>query len=102
MSLVVLETFGVRSFASIQGAISMVLATVPVFAGPILAGRLFDTTGSYETSFWIVSGIFALGGMLVLSVRVQRGPVPVPGDDVLIADARESGPLQDRRSGSAD
>jgi MFS family permease len=102
MSLVVLETFGVRSFASIQGAISMVLATVPVFVGPILAGRLFDTTGSYETSFWIVSGIFALGGMLVLSVRVQRGPVPVPGDDVLIADARESGPLQDRRSGSAD
>jgi len=72
MSLVVMEVFGLRNFGSIQGVVAMVLATVPVLIGPILAGSLFDLTGSYETSFWIVSGIFAVGGLLVLSVRVQK------------------------------
>ena len=72
MSLVVMETFGLRNFGSIQGVVTMVLATVPVLIGPIVAGSLFDLTGSYETSFWIVSGIFAAGGVLVLSVRVQK------------------------------
>ena len=72
MSLVVMETFGLRHFGSIQGVVTMVLATVPVLIGPIAAGSLFDLTGSYETSFWIVSGIFAAGGVLVLSVRVQK------------------------------
>ncbi len=74
MSLVVMETFGLRNFGSIQGVVTMVLATVPVLIGPIVAGSLFDATGSYETSFWIVSGIFAAGGLLVLSVRGQRIP----------------------------
>jgi MFS family permease len=69
---VVMETFGLRYFGSIQGVVTMVLATVPVLIGPIAAGSLFDLTGSYETSFWIVSGIFAAGGVLVLSVRVQK------------------------------
>jgi MFS family permease len=72
MSLVVMETFGLRNFGSIQGVVAMVLATVPVLVGPILAGSLFDLTGSYETSFWIVSVIFAAGGLLVLSVRGQK------------------------------
>jgi MFS family permease len=72
MSLVVMETFGIRNFGSIQGVVAMVLATVPVLIGPIVAGSLFDLTGSYETSFWIVSGIFAAGGVLVLSVRSQK------------------------------
>jgi MFS family permease len=84
MSLVVMETFGLRNFGSIQGVVTMVLATVPVLIGPILAGRLFEATGSYETSFWIVAGIFAAGGLLVLSVRVKSTDlveelaVPVP------------------------
>jgi MFS family permease len=72
MSLVVMETFGLRNFGSIQGVVAMVLATVPVLIGPILAGSLFDLTGSYETSFWIASGIFAAGGVLVLSVGGKK------------------------------
>jgi MFS family permease len=74
MSLVVMETFGLRNFGSIQGVVAMVLATVPVLIGPILAGTLFDLTGSYKTSFWIVSVIFAVGGLLVFSVRGQKTP----------------------------
>ncbi len=82
MSLVVMETFGIRNFGSIQGVVTMVLATVPVLIGPILAGSLFDLTGSYETSFWIVSGIFALGGISVLLVHVKSDlPVEEPVQD---------------------
>ena len=87
MSLVVMETFGLRNFGSIQGVVTMVLATVPVLIGPIVAGSLFDLTGSYETSFWIVSGIFAVGGLLVLSVRGQKHPL----EEGLLID-RESNP----------
>jgi MFS family permease len=72
MSLVVMEVFGMRNYGTIQGVVTMVLATVPILIGPIVAGRLFDLTGSYDTSFWIVSGIFASGGLLVFSVRVQK------------------------------
>lgn len=72
MSLVILETFGLKHYGSIQGVVSMVLTTVPVLIGPILAGRLFDATGSYETSFWIAAGIFAAGGVLVASARRTR------------------------------
>jgi MFS family permease len=75
MSLVVLETFGLKNFGSIQGVVSLVLSTVPVLAGPIIAGRLFDATGSYETSFWIAAGIFGAGGLLVL---LARRPATVP------------------------
>ncbi len=74
MSLVVMEVFGMRNYGTIQGVVTMVLATVPILIGPIVAGRLFDLTGSYDTSFWIVSGIFAAGGLLVFSVRVQKVP----------------------------
>ena len=74
MSLVVMEVFGMRNYGTIQGVVTMVLATVPILIGPIVAGRLFDLTGSYDTSFWIVSGIFASGGLLVFSVRVQKVP----------------------------
>ena len=69
MSLVILETFGLKHYGSIQGVVAMVLATVPVLIGPILAGRLYDTTGSYETSFLIAAGIFAAGGVLVAAAR---------------------------------
>jgi len=69
MSLVVLETFGLKNFGSIQGAISLVTSIVPTLTGPIIAGRLYDTTGSYHTSFAIAAGLFATGAVAVLAVR---------------------------------
>jgi MFS family permease len=72
MSLVILETFGLKHFGSIQGAIALVTSIVPVLIGPVLAGRLFDATGSYHTSFAIAAGIFAAGALLVLTARRPR------------------------------
>ncbi|MBI4219392.1 MAG: MFS transporter [Chloroflexi bacterium] len=72
MSLVILETFGLKNYGSIQGAISLVTAIVPVVIGPYLAGRLFDSTGSYRASFWIAAGIFALGAICVMAAQRPR------------------------------
>lgn len=69
MTLVILETFGLKNYGSIQGSISLVAQILPVLIGPILAGALFDTTGSYRASFAIASGIFAVGAVCVLAAR---------------------------------
>jgi len=69
MTLVILETFGLRNFGSIQGAISLVTQIVPVLIGPIMAGFLFDSTGSYDASFAIAAAIFATGAVSVFWAR---------------------------------
>ncbi len=76
MSLVVLETFGLKNFGSIQGAISLVGSIVPTLIGPILAGALYDATLNYRTSFAIAAGIFAVGGLVVFVSKrpVWQGP----------------------------
>ncbi len=72
MSLVILEAFGLKHYGTIQGAVTMVLATVPVLIGPILAGQIYDATGSYANSFWIAAFIFAAGGVLVVLAKPVR------------------------------
>ncbi len=69
MSLVILETYGLRNFGSIQGAVSLVTSIVPVLAGPILAGSLYDATGSYHMSFAIAAALFVTGGLAMLVMR---------------------------------
>jgi MFS family permease len=69
MTLVILETFGLRNYGSIQGTISLVTHIVPVLIGPILAGFLFDSTGSYHASFAIAAAIFATGALCVAGAR---------------------------------
>jgi OFA family oxalate/formate antiporter-like MFS transporter len=74
MSLVILDAFGLKNYGTIQGVVTLVLATVPVLIGPILAGQIYDTTHSYVASFWIAAGIFAMGGLLVgVAGRPERG-----------------------------
>jgi MFS family permease len=72
MSLVILETFGLKNYGSLQGTIALVTAIVPVMIGPYLAGRLFDSTGSYRASFWIAATIFVMGAVCVAAARRPR------------------------------
>lgn len=74
MTLVILESFGLKNFGSIQGAISLVTSIVPTLIGPIMAGRLYDTTGSYRTSFAIAAGLFLAGAVFVLAARRPKEP----------------------------
>lgn len=69
MTLVILEAFGLKNLGAIQGSISLVAQILPVLIGPILAGALFDSTGSYRASFAIAAGIFAIGAVCVFAAR---------------------------------
>ena len=67
------RAFGVRHFGTISGVIAMV--TFPGTAlGPILAGALFDTTGSYTLSFSLLAvALLVSAGLLVLAGIAVNG-----------------------------
>jgi len=56
------EYFGRASFAKIQGIMSP-LIMVSSATGPVLAGYLFDVSGSYRTSF-LVTALMAFGSVV--------------------------------------
>lgn len=71
ISPLVAEHFGIRSHGVLFGIV-VFAGTAGGAAGPILAGHLFDITGSYSSAFWICAavGCTALGLLLSLRRRV--------------------------------
>lgn len=74
MSPTLAEFFGTGSHGVIFGVV-LFCGTIGGAAGPLLAGTLFDTTGSYETVFLILTGFCLLG--LILTAALQ--PIKTPG-----------------------
>jgi MFS family permease len=68
ISPLVAEHFGIRSHGVLFGIV-LFAGNVGGAVGPVLAGYLFDVTGSYGSTFWIcaAAGSIALG--LILSLR---------------------------------
>jgi len=52
MPLVIADSLGVKQLGSMLG-IEFIFATIGFAAGPIIAGRIYDVTGSYTTAFWL-------------------------------------------------
>lgn len=76
------EFFGTHAVGAIFGAV-LFFGTIGGAVGPILAGRIFDMTGSYATAFGTLAAMAALGLLLVLSLpRAGRtstiAPAPLP------------------------
>jgi MFS family permease len=69
--LLVGEYFGLRAFGKILGA-TMIPATLGAALGPVVAGRIFDVTGSYELAFEIDLAAFMIGAVLLLFLRSPR------------------------------
>ena len=68
----VAEYFGTRAVGAIFGGI-VFFGTVGGAIGPILAGRVFDETGTYLAAFVTLASMAALGLLLVLSLpRADR------------------------------
>ena len=61
------EFFGTRAHGAIFGAI-VFFGTIGGALGPILAGRIFDVTQSYDLAFMTLAGMAVLGLMLVISL----------------------------------
>ncbi len=59
--------FGVHAYGSLFGVIAS-CAALAVGIGPVVAGRVFDTSGSYDAFLWGMVPLSLLGAGLVLSL----------------------------------
>ena len=66
--LVVQEAFGMKEFGGILGVVQVGMI-VSGAGAPLLAGALHDSTGSYDSTFLIIVGIFAIGIVALLLAR---------------------------------
>lgn len=67
----VAEYFGTRAHGAAFGAI-VFFGTIGGATGPILAGRFFDTSGSYAPAFTALAVFAALGFALVLTLPARQ------------------------------
>lgn len=68
VALIVQENFGLKYFGSISG-LAQIATVIPYALGPLLAGRVFDVTGSYNLAFLTVSILFGCGIIALTQVR---------------------------------
>ena len=71
----VAEFFGTRAHGAIFGGI-VFFGTLGAAVGPVLAGRIFDVTGSYEYAFTGLAVMGAIGLALVISLP-RRAQAPL-------------------------
>ena len=75
VSPTVAELFGIRAHGAIFGGI-LFFGTIGAATGPIVAGRVFDVTGSYAWAFIGLAVMGALGLVLAISLPPRR-PAPL-------------------------
>ena len=73
MSLLPTELFGLRSQGVILG-ITLFASTIGGGIGPVVAGRIFDITGSYQMAFMICVGATVVGLILAIFIRPVYRP----------------------------
>ena len=71
ISPIVAEYFGIRSHGVLFGIV-FCSAMVGGAIGPVIAGHIFDTTGSYSLAFRICTSVGALALVLILTLRKTR------------------------------
>jgi MFS family permease len=71
LPLVIGESLGVRRLGSILG-LQALFTTFGFAAGPAIAGRIFDVTGSYSGA-WIIFTAMALVSALAMSATLPLG-----------------------------
>jgi MFS family permease len=74
LSLIIAECFGTRSHGVLFGIVWF-SGNVGGAIGPVMTGRIFDLTGSYQTAFLILIGMTAFGLFLITLLK----PLQVPG-----------------------
>ncbi|MEX0762221.1 MAG: MFS transporter [Dehalococcoidia bacterium] len=67
-ALVVAETYGPAMYGRVMGLITA-LTVISVVSGPLVAGQVFDATGSYRPAFAAAIGIFLVGAVALTLAR---------------------------------
>ena len=63
--------FGSKSMGSVYSGISMGDG-VGFTIGPVLAGYIYDVSGAYQLSFWLVAATLFMGVFLTSQLREQK------------------------------
>jgi MFS family permease len=71
-SPLVAEWFGIHSHGTLLGIV-FCFATTGGAAGPLLAGHLFDLSGSYQSTFRVITVLAIVAWGLLLSLRPMKG-----------------------------
>jgi len=72
MPLVIIESLGVKRFGSLMG-VTGVFYTIGAFISPIVAGRIFDVTGSYGIEIASFVVMFMVGAVALIGCRTLAG-----------------------------
>jgi MFS family permease len=67
------QLFGRKIFATI-GGISSAFSAIGTVAAPVLAGYVFDVSGSYSVAFYVLLGLISLSGLAFLMIRWPKPP----------------------------
>jgi len=70
MSPTVAELFGTGSHGLLFGIV-LFSGTLGGAIGPLMAGRIFDLTGSYRLVFLILTAMAVVGFILITTLRLQ-------------------------------
>jgi len=73
ISPMVADHFGLSSHGVIMGAVIMLGGSAGMAVGPVVAGHIFDVTGSYQTAFIIYGIISIIGLILMFLLKPARG-----------------------------
>jgi len=76
-SPIVAELFGLRAHGAILGVV-IFIQLIGCAVGPLLTGRIFDVTGSYQGAFFIFVALSVTG--LILTSLLRPSPVRGGGD----------------------
>ena len=71
ISPLVAEWFGIHSHGTLVGIV-LCFGTTGGAAGPLLAGHLFDASGSYQSTFLILTALALVSWGLLISLRPAR------------------------------
>jgi len=73
MSLLVSTSFGLASYGAVFGAITL-LQNAGLATGPLFAGMMYDTTGTYYVALAIFAGLYAISIPSILLVKSPKSP----------------------------
>jgi MFS family permease len=74
LQMVIAESMGIRRLGAILG-LQGVFTTIGFAAGPVLAGRIFDSTGSYSVALWVFIAMAIISAIAIsacLPLKEQR------------------------------
>ncbi|MDY6917558.1 MAG: MFS transporter [Chloroflexota bacterium] len=72
------QLFGRKIFATI-GGISSGFSAIGTVAAPVLAGYVFDVSGSYSVAFYALMALILLSGFAFLMIRYPKPPARLAG-----------------------